>query len=99
MVKDAIAHSLAFCHQLQLRRPSQGSLNQHDTLQKLLSKSATNREVVEELYLAALSRCPTEKEHIELEKLFGQQESEMIRNVKPILRRLPLLPVQRAPFT
>ena len=52
-------------------------------IEKLLSKGATNREIIEELYLAALSRFPTETEQVELEKLFGQQGSrpEAIENL------------------
>ncbi len=51
-------------------------------IERLVNSGATDRHVIEELYLAALSRFPLEKEYGQLESLFAKQVSraEAIRN-------------------
>jgi len=44
-------------------------------VERLLKSGATNQEIIEELYLVALSRFPVAKEYAELEKLLGQETS------------------------
>ena len=44
-------------------------------VERLLKNGAATREVIEELYLAALSRFPVAKEYAELEKLLGRETS------------------------
>src|SRR5206468_3868015 len=42
---------------------------------RLIESGASNQQAIEDLYLTALSRLPTEREHRELEELIGRQAS------------------------
>ncbi len=44
-------------------------------IDRLLAESASSRQVIEELYLAALSRYPTDREHREVEAWIAQRPS------------------------
>ena len=47
-------------------------------LDELLAKKATDREIIEDLYLAAVSRFPTDREQRELQRLIADQPSRRL---------------------
>ena len=44
-------------------------------LNRLLTRGASDREIIEELYLVTVSRLPTQKEFLELKQLVQQADS------------------------
>ena len=49
-------------------------------IDQLLGKGASNQQVIEQIYLAALSRFPTEEEQAGLERLFRERSSILVNS-------------------
>ena len=57
---------------------SKGIVGRGGRLDQLLASESTDREIIEELYLAAVSRYPTNREQSELQRLIAEQPSRRL---------------------
>ena len=57
---------------------TKGFIGRDGRLDKLLTREAGDQEIIEELYLAAVSRLPTDRERKDLERLIADQPSRDI---------------------
>jgi hypothetical protein len=57
---------------------SKGFVGRGGRLDQLLAHKSTDREIIEELYLAAVSRFPTDREQSELHRLIADQPSRRL---------------------